>query len=544
MGIRKDNHRLNRPRAVLLAGLLALVTAPSLLWADGLPGFTGYTRPGAPDDRVEEGKVIPVSTDAQARKTAVGATVYFMVLERKSGDRNNPWDASVKDLMTRFHRGVDSRGTSSPSLDTSAKYLYLYQVVNDRGTDRDIRSASVKLLAGASSTTEDGRPREPDERPFPETVPGPKAITSWGSFSGTGFALPKAAGPARGEVLPVSAGFRDVPDSGAVYRSPAPPVSSGRGYQLREVPTRRQAVQTDKGIARIGKEALDPAAVPDYVILLGGSGNQRAAFRAIWNNNSLKKGMRSTVFGFTSNLPPTMEPVQIEGSAAGGAVRPADTDLPPGSEERVVAARGEVPSPLPASAPPLAEPPVPPVQRGPPPPSPAPQTPPGLLALPVPVPTATAPTGMSPAAGGTGTGGALGGGSGGGSGSGGGFGGGSGGFIPVSPQSLTTLQQLLQQQQQQQGTTGILPQISLNVQLALTQNTQVAQNQGQGQTQGQGQRQSQGQKQSQGQTQGQTGGTPGDIIPEPPAVVLGLLGLPFLLWLMRRYCPNGSTTLR
>jgi hypothetical protein len=56
----------------------------------------------------------------------------------------------------------------------------------------------------------------------------------------------------------------------------------------------------------------------------------------------------------------------------------------------------------------------------------------------------------------------------------------------------------------------------------------------QNQSQNQGQNQGQNQSQSQGQSQNQNGDPPTELIPEPPAVVLGLIGLPFLVCLLRR----------
>ena len=75
------------------------------------------------------------------RKTALGGTVYFTVLERKGTDKNDPWGGGLGDLAGKFRRGVDFAGASSPVLDTAAKYLYLYQVINDRGTALPIQSA-------------------------------------------------------------------------------------------------------------------------------------------------------------------------------------------------------------------------------------------------------------------------------------------------------------------------------------------------------------------------------------------------------------------
>ena len=55
-------------------------------------------------------------------------------------------------------------------------------------------------------------------------------------------------------------------------------------------------------------DALDPASNPDYVMLLANSDFENApSVRAIWSGkNVLERNNRSTVFGFTSNLPPVV----------------------------------------------------------------------------------------------------------------------------------------------------------------------------------------------------------------------------------------------
>src|SRR6266852_7009205 len=64
-----------------LLGVLVLLPAQRAARADSLKSFTGYTRPGAPDDIRKDDKVIEIATIPEARKSAIGGTVYFMVLE-------------------------------------------------------------------------------------------------------------------------------------------------------------------------------------------------------------------------------------------------------------------------------------------------------------------------------------------------------------------------------------------------------------------------------------------------------------------------------
>ena len=49
--------------------------------AQDLASFTGFTRPGAPNDTREDGKVRYAADDPNLKKTAIGATVYFTVLD-------------------------------------------------------------------------------------------------------------------------------------------------------------------------------------------------------------------------------------------------------------------------------------------------------------------------------------------------------------------------------------------------------------------------------------------------------------------------------
>src|SRR5437899_954776 len=72
-----DFRRLVWRAVLVMAGLGAVAWTPSAQ-ADSLPAFTGFTRPGAPNDsRGPEGQVVLVSTDAEVRKRAVGGTVYL-----------------------------------------------------------------------------------------------------------------------------------------------------------------------------------------------------------------------------------------------------------------------------------------------------------------------------------------------------------------------------------------------------------------------------------------------------------------------------------
>jgi hypothetical protein len=319
------------------AGLLFLFLGVAAGSGAELPQFTGYTRPGNPSDTVVEGRVVFAVEDPQVRKQALGGTVYYMVLER-SGDSADPWGAGHKDMIKRFQPGVDFSGVSSPALDTSAKYLYLYQTVNDRHSATPISSTAVKLLVDL------------------------KDVTSWGHFASVGFATPSQLAPGAKEktILPVSySNVVAAAPGDRAYRVRAPAISITPRYQLVPVPTQRgerDPVGKGDGPAKLVWDALDPANNPDYVMLLSGSDFESSpSFRAIWTgDNVLKKDVRSTVFGFTSNLPPTIEPVRIRGlrepAKPGEPIRPAGTGpTDPEGREAGIVAEGRVPTPLPES---------------------------------------------------------------------------------------------------------------------------------------------------------------------------------------------------
>jgi len=126
----------------LLGGLL-LAAAPAR--ADYLPKFTGNTS--------------PLNTAGQG----VDGTIQFAVLELQ-GDS---WGVGYAGFTRAFVPGTDAEGKQSAALDKKARYLYLYQVVNDGSNKKEISRSWVTLRVN------------------------PKAVTSWGHFTDLGFANKK-----------------------------------------------------------------------------------------------------------------------------------------------------------------------------------------------------------------------------------------------------------------------------------------------------------------------------------------------------------------
>ena len=142
-----------------LAGLaflaVAALTPLAPARADGLQKFTGYATPGAPPDVVKpNGEIISAADEPKA----FGGSLYFMVLDRGEGLGNDTWGTKIKDFDQTFQAGLDGSLKPSPGIDKKARYLYLYQVINDRGSPSPISDVTIRLIID------------------------PALITSWGYF--------------------------------------------------------------------------------------------------------------------------------------------------------------------------------------------------------------------------------------------------------------------------------------------------------------------------------------------------------------------------
>jgi len=544
-----DKGKLDKGKPVVDKGVEAPVR-PQVKYKLRSAVRTGYTRPGAPPDTInKDGKVRPVAWDPDFTGKLIGGTIYFAVLER-TGNEGDSWGSGVDGFNDRFVEGKSFRNNYSPGLDKEAKYLYLYQVVNDRGLDPPSEGV---VPAGFP-------PKDLRSLPIAGTalrlIVDPRYITSWGHFRGVGFnaTVPdrdrkgdiREAADKTPEILPIAFSsnpsiLSELPYHKYLDPSPAYPLRELRdsfglgsaGLNLRASSAYAELLKKKKADAKAVshfEENMLQSAVqakePDFVqIIYSGSQFQEgtqpatgilggmarpvdpteivphtdttpavAIFRADWRgaNNNVKLGFHSVVYGFTTDLPPTDEPIRIEdpeaalkGAGVLDGIRPAADGLAPGV--------------VPALAAGVA---------------------PGMAPTPVP-----APASATPVAGGAGAG-LLGGGPigvaggmpmGGGAGAFGGarppiMGGGGGGFFGGGGAQD-------QQQPQDQNQTG--SQI-INV------------NNSQSQSQNQSQQQQQQQQQSQQQSIDQ------GVIPEPGAIILALLGLPGL-WLAQRRFANRAT---
>lgn len=298
-----------------------------------VPGFGGVTSPHSNENALRNFKlkgtgILPVGLAEPKTEGPhlLSGSIYYMVYERDGRSTDDPWGTGGPQFSTRFRPGIDFNGGASPALDTQAKYLYLYQVVNHQRTDPQIESASIKLLADLSD------------------------VTSWGYFQGLGFATDEETG-----LRPISANNKLDPNT---YRSPAPAVPINKSLRLAPIPTTRGENEPNVGagkLVRIQWDAFDPARTPDYVMLLARSDfDEHSSFRAIWSgNNAIAKDGRSTVFGFTSNLPPKLDQARLRTTreaAKGSDIAEAglgEAKAGKGTSDGVIGIEGQAPTPLP-----------------------------------------------------------------------------------------------------------------------------------------------------------------------------------------------------
>jgi hypothetical protein len=554
---------------------------------------SGYARPGNPDDKFTgEGELIrQLGFEGEGVKKfkIMGGTVYFAVFKNSGVVEGDTFGTGMANFDAKFEAGRSFKDSMSPQYDKKARYLYLYQIVNDRNLDPRINQVKgakgdggIKVPLFDPNAKIDAKTAPPvteDIASFAlKLITDPRYITSWGHFRDSSFAatvvdVDGAGKPVKNVVDKVEKGdkiihiaFTYLP---AIVTKISHPAYSrrARSHSLGELATgfgvepgslnikESKAYGDIKLLAgQAGKDniawasfaegilkATDAVKEPDYVQLMYLSNEERAAlsvppiipgsapeiledeitraiFRVDWRKaNLLKQGSRSVVFGFTTDLPPVSAPIRIdtpkaalvseglrlanyfeEGMARGtGAGQGTGIALTAGAEAAAMAlalgtALGAAPTPVPAAEPAAA----------------------GFAGV---------TGGFSSLGGLTGVGGGIGGGigfpawaggfarTGGGFGGGGGFGNGNGQGTPA-------------QQQAQNGTQSGAQSINFNV-------TQINQ-----------QQQNQQQQQHQHQHQNQNNHRHhGHVVPAPPSLLLGLLGLPGLLLLRRRKTAETTT---
>jgi len=297
------------------------------------PVDVGYTRPGNVDDKLQSGVIRAAFNGEFRSKKILGGTVYFMVLEN-TGAAGDAWGTGIGAFDSRFVAGRGLRNTS-PRLDTNARYLYIYQVVNDRGFDPlqdwSKRNVTQEIASAYINLNID-----------------PRWITSWGHFDNSSFADQvntagirfASSGPAADnkimmavsampEILTSKTTRLFEQGSPAYRRSLGDAFGIGNGAVNMNLSFGQQAI---KGIEKVGKSDITPAAMTAFAtldttarkgaqppvsvqIFYSGFSDTNVAstvndvqglavLRADWLASVLQPGVNGTIFGFTSDLPP------------------------------------------------------------------------------------------------------------------------------------------------------------------------------------------------------------------------------------------------
>ncbi|HSV13276.1 MAG TPA: hypothetical protein VLI90_03405 [Tepidisphaeraceae bacterium] len=180
-----------RARRVVVAGAAVITAAvlSSAAPAAVITGFSGNTQPSHN------------GTDS--------ATVNFAVFDRTGGTAGDTFDTGLSGFDSLF-----VAGSSSAALDTSAKYLYLYQTVANGDTNTPVFQNTVGVV-----------------QPL---------VSSFGSFTGTKFSTTVLGTPAGfGNTSPASVGATPVilsGQSGLTSGSISDGASSVKALYLTEVP--------------------------------------------------------------------------------------------------------------------------------------------------------------------------------------------------------------------------------------------------------------------------------------------------------------------
>lgn len=327
---------------------------------------------GKPSNLIVQGIVSPGDVPAETKLVdhgsykTFGGTVYFAVY-RKTTSNGDTWGVGRTDFDSLFVPGESYRATFSPRLDTDAEYLYLYQVVNDRGF-HDLNLPQNKSTIVTPVAMENAQARQPITREIASFAlflrTDPRLITSWGYFDDAGFNVkvpdyaeikqmandPDAKAKTPGMPMAVSSNLSILdtlyPEKDKVYRSWIPPMSVDFGRTswsvgkdtLNIAGNRIRPIANDRagGLRFVANRTLDAVKAegsvrPDYAqiiyfdgaepvtggeivngIRLGPSDVARAIFKVEWLTKNLVEGQQSVIFGFTSNVEPVRAPVRLK----------------------------------------------------------------------------------------------------------------------------------------------------------------------------------------------------------------------------------------
>src|SRR6516165_3046787 len=153
----------------------------------------GYTRPGNPDDK------FGVEGEGVKKFKIMGGTVYFAVFKNTGLVEGDTFGTGMASFDAKFEAGRSFQDSMSPRYDKNAKYLYLYQIVNDRNLDPRINQVKgakgdggIKVPLFDPNVKVDAKTAAPvteDIASFAlKLITDPRYITSWGHFRDSSFA--------------------------------------------------------------------------------------------------------------------------------------------------------------------------------------------------------------------------------------------------------------------------------------------------------------------------------------------------------------------
>jgi len=165
--------------------------------------INGYTRPGNPDDKFgAEGELIRrlgFEGEGVKKFKIMGGTVYFAVFKNTGLVEGDTFGTGMASFDAKFEAGRSFQDSMSPRYDKNAKYLYLYQIVNDRNLDPRINQVKgakgdggIKVPLFDPNVKVDAKTAAPvteDIASFAlKLITDPRYITSWGHFRDSSFA--------------------------------------------------------------------------------------------------------------------------------------------------------------------------------------------------------------------------------------------------------------------------------------------------------------------------------------------------------------------
>ena len=485
--------------------------------------MAGYATPGSPMSAALK------LADGNLSSTPLGATIYYAVYQRGTGNRAaDAWGVRAN-FDSSFVEGVNFRQGVSPPLDTEAEYLYLYQVVNDRAI-HDPALAKVKGVVGAVDQNTTNLTKDIESFAL-RLVVDPREITSWGYFTASGFSLnvlneekpaetiqmAVSGHPSIAKVLPPK-NYRPWAPAKAIDRSKTAMTIAADNQNLDK--NQNLVKEMIKGVRQVNfgeataKGGMAPHRVqilvldtPASILDANRDYNElpaRAIFRVDWDQ-PIPEGKHSVIFGFTSRIRPSIQPIVIKdpiasrkfpttGAEVENDFRPVayDEGVEPAADASVVGVKGGAPN--------------------------------------IPSPQDSGPASVGVAGGGLLSGGISGG-------STSGFGGGGGGPLGGGIGAIGAARPATGGgggQGDGGGDSGGEQNQSQVPTITNTNNNVLTNQQQQAQLQAQLQAQIQAQLQKQFNNNSNGGHCPGNVVPEPTTMLLGLFGLPGLWFFCRR----------